>query len=95
MATLSNDGTSATAHSRRRYVREDSTIPAKATTVAKVLKWVGSDRTRAQTALDAEQAKAEPRVTLVDSLNEALAAEPEPETLDSSEAPADEEQPTG
>lgn len=40
--------------------------------VDEVLDWVGADKVRAQRALEAEQAKATPRVTLVDALEDQL-----------------------
>lgn len=57
-------------------VEEDATggphlVPGS--TAAEILEWVGDDPARAQAALDAEQAREKPRVTLVGKL-EPLAA---------------------
>ena len=41
-------------------------------TTAEILRWVGDDRGRAQSALDAEQSHDRPRTGLVDELKKSL-----------------------
>lgn len=93
MAELSPSGTNAPVagtgpHRARRYVADDHAIPEDATTVSAIMEWVGDDRARAQVALDAENERDTPRVTLVEQAETLLTdpePDPEPVILDSSD----------